>query len=98
MSELTIRSNNIEALQRIADLVKIFGLEIVNFTQNGNSNGATADMPIFYAEEPNVLADSRLATQSKRRLEIEAMAKDPLFKADVAEIMEDFKFVDAEYL
>ncbi len=61
MGEILIRSSNIEALQKVADLVRFFGLEVI-VTQQGetitdNTNHQKFDeLPIIFAEKPDVLA------------------------------------------
>ena len=61
MSEMIIRSTNTEALKKIADLVRLFGLEVV-FLKDNETTTATPitsslqHLPITFAEKPDVLA------------------------------------------
>ena len=61
MSEMIIRSTNTEALKKIADLVRLFGLEVIFLKDNETitSNHTTSSLkhlPITFAEKPDVLA------------------------------------------
>ena len=58
MSEMIIRSTNTEALKKIADLVRLFGLEVVFLKDNETTTATpiTSHLPITFAEKPDVLA------------------------------------------
>lgn len=58
MSEMVIRSTNIEALQKLAELVRLFGLEVV-ITKDNSPVADTKQwphLPIQFAAKPDVLA------------------------------------------
>ena len=61
MSEMIIRSTNTEALKKIADLVRLFGLEVVFLKDNEPTiaspiTSPLQHLPITFAEKPDVLA------------------------------------------
>jgi hypothetical protein len=59
MSEIVIRSSNTEALQKLADLVRLLGLEVFTIPEpkkNIAKVNLFANLPITYATKPDVLA------------------------------------------
>jgi hypothetical protein len=59
MSEIIIRSSNTEALQKLADLVRLLGLEVFTVPEPKKSVAKVntfANLPITYATKPDVLA------------------------------------------
>jgi hypothetical protein len=61
MSEIIIRSTNAEALKKLAELVRFFGLEVVVVKESGVKTDTAASpvlqsLPITRAKKPDVLA------------------------------------------
>ena len=58
MSEMVIRSTNVEALQKLAELIRLFGLEAVITKDSSPTDDAKSlqHLPIQFAVKPDVLA------------------------------------------
>ncbi len=73
MSEMVIRSTNVEALQKLAELVRLFGLEVViNDNIPTAANQQLQHLPIQFATKPNVLALSGI--WKNRKIDLQQVA------------------------
>ncbi len=69
MSELLIRSDNVEALNKLADLVRFFGLDVEMLNGNPSTNTHLQHLPITFAQKPNVLALAGIWKNKKIKLD-----------------------------
>ena len=71
MSEIIIRSNNPEMLQKLAELVRLFGLEVVAApTKNATARHVKLQgLPVVVAQKPNALALSGIWKNRKISLD-----------------------------
>ncbi len=71
MTEITIRSNNNIAIQKLIDFLQLFDFQIIK-KREIQVDDEDEDLPITYAEEPDVLAlagiwEGRNITQEELR-------------------------------
>ena len=55
MPEILIRSTNVDALKKLADLVRVFGFEVITSADTTPTKNLS-HLPITFAKKPNVLA------------------------------------------
>jgi hypothetical protein len=72
MTEITIRSNNNIAIQKLIDFLQLFDFQIIKKREIITDDDDDEELPITYAEEPDVLAlagiwEGRNITQEELR-------------------------------